>query len=102
DKPGGWVRYAGGYDDMVAQRGSAPGLEAARARQKAAKQAAPVEKPKPAAKTKLSYKEQFALEKLPAEIDALQKDIAALKAKLHDPNLFARDAALFDKTAKAL
>ena len=102
DKPGGWVRYAGGYDDMVAQRGSAPGLEGARAKQKAAKQSAPAGKPKPAAKAKLSYKEQFALEKLPAEIDDLQKEIAALKAKLADPNLFSRDAALFDKTAKAL
>jgi ABC transport system ATP-binding/permease protein len=102
ETPGRWIRYAGGYDDMVAQRGSAPGLEGARAKPKTAKSSAPAEKPKPAAKAKLSYKEQFALDKLPAEIEKLQAEIAALKAKLEDPNLFARDAALFDKTAKAL
>lgn len=27
EKPGVWRRYAGGYDDMIAQRGSPPGLE---------------------------------------------------------------------------
>ncbi len=101
DKPGRWVRYAGGYDDMVTQRGSAPGLEGAAPKQKQ-KSSAPAAKPKPAAKTKLSYKEQYALEKLPGEIEKLQTEIAALKEKLDDPNLFARDAALFDKTAKTL
>ncbi|WP_375207008.1 ABC-F family ATP-binding cassette domain-containing protein [Hyphococcus sp.] len=101
ETPGRWIRYAGGYDDMVAQRGSAPGLEGKTAKQKP-KSSAPAEKPKPAAKTKLSYKEQFALEKLPGEIDKLQTDIAAMKAKLDDPDLFSRDAALFDKTAKDL
>ena len=99
--PGKWLRYAGGYDDMVAQRGVAPGLENVAPKTKA-KSAPAIEKPKPAAKAKLSYKEQFALEKLPGEIDALHGEIAALKAKLADPLLFARDAALFDKTAKEL
>lgn len=101
EKPGRWLHYAGGYDDMVAQRGSAPGLEGAAPKPKQ-KSSAPTAKPKPAAKTKLSYKEQYALEKLPGEIDKLQKDIAALKEKLDDPELFSRDAALFDKTAKTL
>jgi ATP-binding cassette subfamily F protein uup len=99
---GKWLRYAGGYDDMLAQRGSAPGLETAAPKQRQ-KSAAPAEKPKPAAgRGKLSYKEQFALEKLPTEIDALHREIAGLKVKLADPQLFARDAALFDTAAKAL
>ncbi|MEZ5892480.1 MAG: ATP-binding cassette domain-containing protein [Parvularculaceae bacterium] len=99
--PARWLRYAGGYDDMVAQRGSAPGLETVAAKPKA--KAAPTpERAKPAAAAKLSYKEQYALDRLPAEIDALHGEIASLKTKLDDPSLFARDAALFDKTAKAL
>ena len=104
DAPAKWRRYAGGYDDMVIQRGGAPGLENTQSAQKerSAPRGAP-DKPKASApKTKLSYKEQFALEKLPSEIDAMQKDIATLKEKLADPALFSRDPALFDKTAKAL
>jgi ATP-binding cassette subfamily F protein uup len=101
EKPGRWVRYAGGYDDMVIQRGSAPGLEGAAPKQKA-KPAAPTEKPKPAAKSKLSYKEQYALENLPEEIDRLMHEAAMLQKQLDDPSLFTRDAVLFDKTAKAL
>ncbi|PQA89632.1 ABC-F family ATP-binding cassette domain-containing protein [Hyphococcus luteus] len=102
EKPGRWIRYAGGYDDMVAQRGSAPGLEGASAKQKQAKQKSSPENPKPAPKAKLSYKEQFALKNLPGEIDTLQTQIAALKTKLDDPDLFSKDPALFDKTAKDL
>jgi len=98
--PGKWVRYAGGYDDMVMQRGGAPGSPVAPAAPKP--KAAPGERPKPAGKAKLSYKEQFALEKLPAEIDVLHRQVAALKTKLDDPSLFSRDAKLFDKTAKDL
>ncbi|MEE2690884.1 MAG: ATP-binding cassette domain-containing protein [Pseudomonadota bacterium] len=97
-KPGGWTEYVGGYDDMVAQRGVAPGFEA-----KAPARPAPPqqksERPPAAAKSKLSYKEKFALEQLPAKIAALEKDVAALKAKLADPKLFERDAAAFGKTA---
>ena len=101
EKPGHWIRYAGGYDDMVSQRGSAPGLENVAPKPKS-KPTATAEKPKPAAKTKLSYKEQYALDNLPDEIDKLMREAAALQVKLDDPSLFTRDPALFDKTAKAL
>ena len=104
DKPGAWRRYAGGYDDMLAQRGAAPGAEKASAPPPAG---APKGAPQPpAAKAqapaKLSYKEKFALEKLPGEIAAMQEKIAALKETLADPALFSRDPALFDRSAKAL
>ncbi len=98
-----WLRYAGGYDDMIAQRGSAPGMEKIQPAAKVKpKISADPGRPKPAAKQKLSYKEQYALEKLPGEISKLQTEIAELKERLNDPSLFARDAALFDKTAKTL
>ncbi len=102
ERPGRWIRYAGGYDDMIAQRGSAPGLEAAAPKQKAKPAASSTPKQKPAVKTKLSYKEQYALEKLPGEIDELQTQISTLRKKLEDPDLFSRDPALFDRTAYAL
>ncbi|WP_425409945.1 ABC-F family ATP-binding cassette domain-containing protein [Hyphococcus sp.] len=100
---GKWVRYAGGYDDMLAQRGSAPGAEKIQSRAKdKPKTSTEMGKPKRVAKEKLSYKEQFALEKLPGEISKLQSQIAGLKEQLNDPTLFERDARLFDKTAKTL
>ncbi len=102
DRPGKWLRYAGGYDDMVSQRGSAPGIEKTKAAPKE-KTAPRAVNNKPAAnKSKLSYKEQYALDSLPKEISALQEKIDALKTKLNDPKLFERDAAEFSKTATAL
>ena len=102
-KSGGWIDYVGGYDDMVAQRGFAPGFESAQ------QTAAPVKKtesappPKPAqSKQKLSYKEKFALEQLPVKIAALEDDIVRLKKTLADPALFERDAAAFNKAAADL
>ena len=54
-------------------------------------------KPKAAAPAKkLSFKDKHALEKLPGEIDALQKDLAALQSKIADPDLYARDRKSFD------
>jgi ATP-binding cassette subfamily F protein uup len=57
-----------------------------------APQAAPAHAP-PAAKTKLSYKEQRELEALPARIDALEAEQKAIAAETADPQLYVRDAA---------
>ncbi|MCK8211856.1 ABC transporter ATP-binding protein, partial [Erwinia amylovora] len=43
-------------------------------------------------KVKLSYKDQRALEQLPAEIEALEKEQAELTAKLADGSWFVTDA----------
>ena len=100
--PGVWRRYAGGYDDMVAQRGSAPGLEksAKRTPDKKPKSSPPAQSKTPS--SKLSYKEKYALETLPGEIDALQSKIATLQKALADPTLFERDPEEFQKTAASL
>ena len=104
ERPGVWRRYAGGYDDMVAQRGSAPGLEASPVASKptAPKAKKPATKPGGGAARKLSYKEQYTLEQLPGQMEAMQQEIADLKATLDDPALFSRDPALFDRSAKTL
>ncbi|SDP42640.1 ATP-binding cassette, subfamily F, uup [Phyllobacterium sp. YR620] len=97
---GRWLEYAGGYTDMLAQRKEAL---ATRKEIKGAKASAATSEPGKAApareeKRKLSYKQKFALETLPAKIETLHAEIAALEKKLADPDLFARNAGLFNKT----
>ncbi|HEX5958706.1 MAG TPA: ATP-binding cassette domain-containing protein [Hyphomicrobiaceae bacterium] len=97
---GRWAEYAGGYTDMLAQRGrDLTGRKALRT-----KGNAPAEKaekagtsPAPAvpAKRKLSFNEKHALETLPKQIDALQARIKALHARLDDAALYARDPKAF-------
>lgn len=100
---GQWQEYPGGYADMQAQRGHGVQARAAAAA-KPAKAAAPAEPAAPRApkKAKLSFAEQHALKTLPGRIEKLQAEIAALQKKLDDPKLFARDAAAFNQTAASL
>ena len=100
DVASAWRRYPGGYDDMVAQRGRAPGAKAAsekRAQKIVA--AAPAPKTKP---TKLSYKDQHALKTLPDKIAGFEKEIAALNDALADPKLFEQNPEKFNETAQML
>ena len=98
---GTWTEYAGGYSDMVAQRGL--GVEARRLKAEAAKSSASQPRPEPPqAQRKLSFKEKHALETLPATMKKLEAEIATLEAKLADPNLFARDPGTFDSAASRL
>jgi ATP-binding cassette subfamily F protein uup len=98
-REGQWTEYAGGYDDMLAQRGVAPGAPNTAPKTAARAKAAPEA---PTARSKLSFKEKFALEQLPLRIAALTQEIAVLKAALADPRLFERDAQAFASKAKAL
>lgn len=100
---GRWIEYAGGYSDMLAQK---KGAEDERRRADKAEKAKSSDGAagKPAdggakAKGKLSYKQKFALENLPKEMEKTEKDIAAREAKMADPNLFAKDQATFNKLA---
>ncbi|MCS0501145.1 ABC-F family ATP-binding cassette domain-containing protein [Ancylobacter mangrovi] len=100
---GNWNVYAGGYSDMVAQRGR--GVEAREngARQTApAKGSAPPAAGKAAGKRKLSFKEKHALEQLPKQIAKLEADIAKLADKMQAPDLYTKDPASFAKTSAAL
>jgi len=96
---GRWTEYAGGYSDMLAQRGEA--LAQRRPAPKvAAKPAAPAAAPK-AGKRRLSFNEKHALETLPREIAALQSRISQLQQKLDDPGLYARDRAAFGEISSS-
>lgn len=99
EKPGHWRRYPGGYSDMIAQRGAAPGKPstAVKPDKKTAAAAAPKTQ-----SNKLTYKEQYALKTLPDQIAALEEQITALTAKLADPALFAKDPAEFNDCARVL
>ena len=98
DGHGKWIEYAGGYSDMLAQRGSDLKREAAKApviEQKQAKPAAP----SPMPKRRLSFIEKHALETLPKRIAALQADIAGRQRLLDDPDLYRKDRKTFDEVS---
>ncbi|MCB1377070.1 MAG: ATP-binding cassette domain-containing protein [Alphaproteobacteria bacterium] len=100
---GRWLEYAGGYSDMVAQRGT--GVEARKAKVAPGARPATPPAPPPAApqaQRKLSFKEKHALETLPAEMAALQAEIGGLEARLADPGYFSRNAKGFDTDAQRL
>jgi ABC transport system ATP-binding/permease protein len=94
---GKWVEYAGGYSDMLAQRGAGVTARKVKAEAKPASEKPAAYAPKPmAARSKLSFKEKYALETLPAKIEALKRELAKLETELADPKLFARNAARFE------
>lgn len=99
---GRWTEYAGGYSDMVAQRGEGVG---ARTLERPAKPEKPKAEPvavAPSARRKLSFKEKHALETLPKDIEKLDAEIRTLNAGLSDPALYTRDPAGFATKSKAL
>ena len=110
---GRWVEYAGGYSDMIAQRGADLGRKRAATRQErqdgngrataggradAARDGQRRDRPR----GKLSFKDKHALDTLPARMDELQAEIKAFQATLADSALFRKDPAAFNATARKL
>jgi ATP-binding cassette subfamily F protein uup len=82
---GRWVEYAGGYSDMLAQRGADLTRAERKAEpRKAAHEPAPAAAPAQPSKRRMSFKDRHALETLPKTIAALQAEAAALQNKLDD------------------
>ena len=99
---GRWIEYAGGYSDMVAQRGH--GVDAVRSDQKTVSKsrrtaASVTELP---SRKKLSPTEQHVLKTSPGRIAALHNEMRRLEALLADPDFYARDRVGFEKTGAAL
>jgi ATP-binding cassette subfamily F protein uup len=86
--------YAGGYSDWLARR--EPRDEPKERKRAAPAAAAPQER------ARLSYKEQRELDGLPEAIERLSAEIEAARARLADPDLYARDAAGFTATTARL
>ena len=96
---GRWVEYAGGYSDMVAQRGyglagplAAPVEAAEKLDRRPADRTAP--------RRKLGFNERRALETLPRRIETLRSDLATLDRKLADADFPAREPAAFMAATK--
>jgi ATP-binding cassette subfamily F protein uup len=100
DRDGKWIEYAGGYSDMLSQRGADLKREAAKAAEdkKEAKAAGPAA----TSKRRLNFNEKHALETLPKTIAALQREIAKQQRILDDPNLFTKDRKKFDAASAAI
>jgi len=94
------TEYAGGFTQAMARRkGAAPGAKPAA--KSAAKFTRETEDVKPARQAvRLSYKDQRELDLLPERIAALEREISELEALLADAGLFARDAALAERTIR--
>jgi len=103
---GRWVEYAGGWSDMIAQRGSAPFSPPGTAKQARAERNETRKKPADAGEAKqkrrLSFNEKHALETLPGRIAGLEKQISDLQAQLDDPSLYAKDRQAFETVSAAL
>ena len=100
---GRFVEYAGGYSDMVAQRGEGI-IAKVRERPKAAKlDAASADAGESrSVRRKLNFKEKHALDSLPTQITALETQVGELRALLSDDSLYARDAKAFAVLAAKL
>src|SRR6478609_6277587 len=79
---------AGGYEDWVRKRYSER-RDAPRVSAKAAPQSA--NGPRASAASKLTYKDQRDLDRLPGEIERLEAEVAADEAALGDPDLYVRN-----------
>lgn len=93
---GNVVEYAGGYTDMLSQRKGATisqPIDSVASSRKSSENKI---------KTKLSYKEQRALESLKSQLDTLSEDVAQLEQTLEDADLYQRDPDLFNQKLKQL
>ncbi|KWV49637.1 elongation factor 3 [Bradyrhizobium macuxiense] len=100
---GRWIEYAGGYTDMLAQRGADVKRETVKAQgtveeKKEARAAAPEAAPR----RRLSFNEKHALETLPKTIDKLHAEIAKQQKLLDDPDLYTTDRKTFDAASAAI
>ncbi|MEM7223918.1 MAG: ATP-binding cassette domain-containing protein [Pseudomonadota bacterium] len=92
---GRWQEVVGGYADYRRQAGpqqTAP----------VAKRDKPVQARAPRKATKLSHKDQRALDALPGEIEQLGAEIAKLETALADPELYGRDPAAYERLSTGL
>ncbi|MEM7067567.1 MAG: ATP-binding cassette domain-containing protein [Pseudomonadota bacterium] len=100
---GKWNEYAGGYSDMLAQRGSP--VEKPSQKEKVRKSKPSKTNPTDSDKAKsnkLSFKQLHALEALPKEIERLEFEIGKLKSALAKPGLYDQDPKKFNAWAGEL
>ena len=99
---GRWTEYAGGYSDMLAQRGADLAREQRKPEPPKAVKAAAAAVAPPPAKQRMTFKDKHALETLPKTIAGLLAKADELQAKLADPQLYMRDRAGVEKVTTDL
>jgi ATP-binding cassette subfamily F protein uup len=98
---GRWIEYAGGYTDMLAQRGA--DLKREVVKDAAVEDKAPkVRAPSGNSRRRLNFNEKHALETLPKKIAKLHAEIARQQRHLDDPDLFQKDRKKFDQASDIL
>jgi ABC transport system ATP-binding/permease protein len=104
---GRWVEYAGGYSDMLAQRGR--GVEARKVAASGGKtndggQGLRVDAAVPVLtqRRKLTFKDKHALETLPDLMEKLGQERGVLQARMAAPDLYAKDPKSFAKVTARL
>ena len=106
-----WIEYAGGYSDMIAQRGAGQEINDTGAKRKI--RATPPSQSRrnrsvaaspvgASGKQKLSYKDKYALETIPQRIDELSASISKYEERLAAADFFQRDPDGFSKVTAAL
>ncbi len=98
---GVWIEYAGGYSDMLAQRGADLKRDAVKS-QEATRSGSAKQASTGGSKKKLNFNDKHALETLPKTMKTLQDEIAKQQRHLDDPNLYAKDRKKFDRVSAAL
>ena len=96
---GKWQEYAGGYSDMLAQRGDGVTSRKAKIDTASKTQSSTIATGEPTTRKKLSFKEKHALENLPAKMSALQAELKKLEGQLADAGLFTRDPKTFERAS---
>ena len=105
EQDGKWMTYAGGYSDMVTQRGHGVKARVANTMDgaKPGKSKKTGEKTEAAPrKAKMGFKEKHDLETLPKKLEAWRADVKRLQAKLDDAALFTREPATFKRALAEL
>jgi ATP-binding cassette subfamily F protein uup len=99
---GRWLAYAGGYSDMVAQRGAGVADRAAAPVSGSVRdKSAPTPSQPAAARRKLSFRDKHALDTLPKRMDELRASMQKIRVLLDDPTLYSRDPDRFAKASQA-
>jgi ATP-binding cassette subfamily F protein uup len=96
---GRFAVYAGGYSDMVAQRGEGVTKAVPKGERKAAPDKFRLQRE---SAVKLSFSDQHALNNLPGRIENLNREIAALQKELSDPALYGSDPTRFARLSAEL
>jgi ATP-binding cassette subfamily F protein uup len=96
---GVFLEYAGGYSDMLAQRGEGVGVKAREPQKAKERAAAHVRAP---SARKLSFNEKHALETLPKRIAELETLLGKTQKELNDATLYARDPKKFASLSETL